>query len=326
VTKTMEQRYVLVTAAYNEEGYIEKVLTSVISQHVPPVRRIIVSDASMDRTDEIVERYAAQYKLIQLRRITAPHARNFAAQVNAINMGFAEANGIEYGYIGNLDSDVSFESTYFAKLLETFSDDPKLGLAGGYIYEERGGVFKPRHANNARSLPHAVQLFRRECFQALGGYVPLPYGGPDWYAEVRCRMNGWRVQSFRDLSVFHHRPGGSAGGHLRSLFRQGFMDFSLGSHPVCELARVARRIPYRPYVLGACVRLSGFASRTVIRIWRVCCERLRKCRYARMSVGRRCGYSGHTRASSGHRLTRFENEYHPAVRIAQARRRALEQD
>jgi hypothetical protein len=44
-----------------------------------------------------------------------------------------------------------------------------------------------------------------------------------------------------------------------------------------------------------------------------------------MSVDGSRGYPGHTRASSGHRLTRFENEYHPAVRIAPARRWALDQ-
>ena len=38
-----------------------------------------------------------------------------------------------------------------------------------------------------------------------------------------------------------------------------------------------------------------------------------------MSVGGRCGYPGHTRASPGHRFTRFENEYHPVERFAQAR-------
>jgi glycosyltransferase involved in cell wall biosynthesis len=253
-----EPRYVLVTAAYNEEAYIEKVVEAVAAQSAPPVRWIIVSDASTDRTDEIVEKYAQQYKFIQLRRITTPHARNFAAQVNAINMGFAAASDVEFDYIGNLDSDVSFESTYFARLLEKFRDDPQLGLAGGFICEDRGGVFRPRRTNNLRSVPHAVQLFRRACFEALRGYVPLPYGGPDWHAEVRCRMNGWRVRSFADLPVLHHRASGGAGGRLRSWFRQGLMDFSLGSHPVFELARLARRIPSRPYVLGAGARLCGF--------------------------------------------------------------------
>src|ERR1022692_4850163 len=98
--------YVLVTAAYNEGGFIENTIRSVISQEVPPARWVIVSDGSTDNTDEIVKRYAAQYDFIQLYRITEDHPRNFAAQVNAINAGIAQLSGAEYEFIGNMDADV----------------------------------------------------------------------------------------------------------------------------------------------------------------------------------------------------------------------------
>jgi len=253
------ERYVLVTAACNEERYIERVIASVTSQSIRPLRWIIVSDCSTDRTDEIVQRYAEQYEFIRLLRMTDIHDRNFAAQVNAINRGFAAMNEIEYDFIGNLDSDVSFEPAYFETLLERFELDRRLGLAGGDICEEQNGVFKPRKLNHPQSVAHAVQLFRRECFEELGCYVPLPYGGPDWHANVRCRMHGWRVQAFADLKVFHYRPTGGAGGWARSFYRQGLMAFSMGSHPMFEIARSARRLQSRPYILGGLVRLAGFA-------------------------------------------------------------------
>lgn len=255
--------YVVVTAARNEEAHIEKTIRSVVGQTVPPIRWVIVSDASTDRTDAIAEEYAERRTFIQLYRMTADHPRNFAAQVNAINTGFAQLKGVKYDFIGNLDADISFEPTYFEKLLERFEQDPRLGLAGGSICEEDRGGWKPRGGNRVRSVAHAVQLFRRECFDAVGAYLPLPYGGPDWHAEVCSRMNAWSVQSFPDLRVLHHRPTGAAEGRLRSWYRQGSMDFSLGSHPVFEIARLARRLGNRPPVLGALVRLSAF-------IWAYC--------------------------------------------------------
>lgn len=230
-----------------------------ISQSVRPLRWIIVSDCSTDHTDEIVQKYAEQYECICLLRMTEVHDRNFAAQVNAINCGFARMSGVDYDFIGNLDADISFEPAYFEKLLERFDRDERLGLAGGDICEERKGVFKPRKMNHSQSVAHAVQLFRRECFEELGGYVPLPYGGPDWHANVRCRMNGWHVQAFADLKVFHYRSTGGAGGWARSFYRQGLMAFSMGSHPIFEIARSARRFQSRPYILGGLVRLAGFA-------------------------------------------------------------------
>ena len=47
-------QYLLITAARNEEEYLELTIKSVVSQTVRPVRWLIVSDGSTDRTDEIV--------------------------------------------------------------------------------------------------------------------------------------------------------------------------------------------------------------------------------------------------------------------------------
>jgi poly-beta-1,6-N-acetyl-D-glucosamine synthase len=252
-------RYVLATAAYNEEAFIERTLESVVAQTVRPEKWIIVSDGSTDRTDEIVGCYAAAHEFIQLQRITEAHPRNFAAQVHAINTGFSLLSCLEYDFIGNLDADITLAPTYFARLLEKFDADPGLGLAGGCIYEERnGGGYFPRRSNSTRSVAHALQLFRRECMDTLGAYAPLPYGGPDWHAEVCARMNGWRVESFPELRALHHRPTGNAEGKLRSWRRAGLMDFSMGTHPLFEVFKLARRLPERPAVIGAIVRLAAF--------------------------------------------------------------------
>lgn len=251
-------KYVLVTAAYNEEAFIERVITSVTSQILLPEKWIIVSDCSTDRTEEIVSSYAERYPFIQLFRITEKHPRNFAAQVAAINAGVAGLAGCDYEFIGNLDADITLEPEYFAQLMKKFEGDPGLGLSGGAIYEESDGVFKYRATNNLESVAHGVQMFRRKCFELLGGYKPLPYGGPDWHAEVVTRMNGWRVQSHAELKAFHHRPTGTAGGLLRYCYRQGIMDFSLGCHPFFEIAKCISRLGRQPYGIGALARLWGF--------------------------------------------------------------------
>jgi glycosyltransferase involved in cell wall biosynthesis len=252
-------RYALVTAAYNEERYIETLINSVIAQRVRPLRWVIVSDGSTDRTDQIVLKYAAQHEFIELLRIEEDHPRNFAAQVIAINKGLVWLASIDYGFIGNLDADVSFGPSYFSDLIDVFAADPSLGLAGGSIFERQGGLFRPRPTNRESSVAHAVQFFRRECFEALGGaYIPLPYGGPDWYAAVRSRMNGWRVRSLEKLEVYHHRPPGGGTGWIRASFRQGQMDHSLGTHPLFEALRIMRRLRSTPFIMYACARLAGF--------------------------------------------------------------------
>jgi glycosyltransferase involved in cell wall biosynthesis len=253
-----KRTYVLVTAAYNEEALIGKAIASIVAQTCPPKEWVIVSDGSTDRTDEIVRQYEEECDFIRLLSLRTPHARDFAAQVNAINSGVNSLTTSEYQFIGNLDADVTFEPTYYENLLQKFEQDPRLGLAGGYIQEKHGRNFTVRRTNSTASVAHAVQLFRRECFESIGGYTPLQYGGPDWYAEVSLRMRGWGVRSFPDLPVFHHRPTGTADQLLRHRFRQGRLDFSLGSHPLFEIVKCLKRVPEKPAVTGAISRLAGF--------------------------------------------------------------------
>lgn len=257
---TGHDTYVLVTAAHNEEKFIEDTLNSVATQHIRPVKWIIVSDGSTDKTDNLVKSFAARHDFIQLHRITENHPRNFAAQANAINTGIAQLQRVDYQFIGNLDADVSLEPMYFAKLLDKFKQTATLGLAGGFIHErDHNGEYRSRKTNSVTSVAHACQLFRRECFASVGGrYLMLPYGGPDTHAETTARMKGWRVEAFPELKVLHHRTTGSAGGALRAWFRQGRMDHSLGALPLFELFKLARRVRERPYVAGALARLAGF--------------------------------------------------------------------
>lgn len=260
------KKYVLLTAAYNEEAHIGRTIESIACQTQLPQRWVIVSDGSTDRTDEIVQRYAEKYPFIRFLRIVEKHVRNFGAQVMAINRGCEQLQDIDYEFIANVDADLSFEPTYYNKLLRKFDEDPKLGLAGGFIHEQgRDGVFRSRLLNSEHSVGHAVQMLRRECYESIGGWVPMPYGGQDWVALITAQMRGWRIKAFRDLPVFHHRPTGGADRRVRNLFREGRMDYSVGSYPPFEMFKLVRRFPFKPYVIGSLVRLCGFVWGYLLR-------------------------------------------------------------
>jgi glycosyltransferase involved in cell wall biosynthesis len=255
--------YVLVTAARNEEAYIEKTIKAIISQTKLPARWVIVSDGSTDLTDEIIRRYIKKNDFISLICREGDIKPNFGSQVRAINTGLETLKTIAYDFIGNLDADVSFDHNYYENLLKRFMLNPKLGLAGGFIYERRKEKFSSREFNNVNSVAHAIQLFRRECYDATGGYVPLPYGGPDWVAEVMARMKGWEVQAFPDLKVYHHKHGAKVRGRMKDGFRQGLMDYSVGSHPLFEGVKCLRRAKEKSYLVISFCRMAGF-------IWACC--------------------------------------------------------
>jgi glycosyltransferase involved in cell wall biosynthesis len=255
----MPKTYVLITPAKNEETFIEKTLAAVVSQTILPKQWIIVNDGSSDGTEEIVLKYAGKHDFIKLVTIKESLQRNFKSKVEAFAAGYAHVKKFDYAYLGNLDADVSFDSRYYETILDRFARNPQLGIAGGAICETYFGKFKPRPSNSVRSVAGAVQLFRRECFEAIAGYVPLDIGGEDWMMEVMARMRGWQVESFPDIKVFHHKSGSGTGRKiLRTCFVYGKLDFMVGCHPLFEMMKCARRVIERPYLIGALCHLSGY--------------------------------------------------------------------
>ena len=250
--------YVVLTAAFNEEEFIEETIKSVLAQVVPPSFWVIVSDGSTDRTDEIVQRYAMRYPFILFVRRNRDHNRGFASKVVALRTGLQCLELKRTRFIAHLDADVSLSPCYFRDLLRKFEEDPTLGIAGGWYAEKVGSEFRPALGSSLASVPGCTQMFRRECYEDIGGLLPIEYGGEDWYAELMARKCGWRVRSFSELRVHHLRRIGTASNALRYCYHQGLADFSLGSHPLFEVAKVARRITWQPYVLGALARLLGF--------------------------------------------------------------------
>ena len=254
---TRELKYALITPARNEEAFIGKTIQSVLSQTVLPLRWIIVSDGSTDRTDEIVERYARDNPWMKLIRMPEHRDRTFAAKAHCFNAAYERLDGVPYDIIGNLDADISFEPDYFAYLLGKFAANPKLGVAGTPFVE--GSVQYDYRVTNIEHVSGACQLFRRECFEQIGGYVPIRAGGIDWIAVTTARMKGWQTRTFTEMTCLHHRKmgTGTASG-IQTPFRHGMKDYYLGGHPLWQLFRSAYQATRKPYLIGGVMLLAGF--------------------------------------------------------------------
>jgi poly-beta-1,6-N-acetyl-D-glucosamine synthase len=255
----------LITPARNEAAFIEKTVKAVVAQTVRPVRWVIVSDGSTDGTDEIVKGYLAEHNWISLVRLPERRQRNFAGKVIAFNSGYAQLRGVDYDVIGNLDADITFDEEYLGFLLSKFRDNPKLGVAGTPFRE---GL--RQYDYRFTSIEHvsgACQLFRRKCFEEIGGYMPLEMGGVDLVAVITARMKGWQTRTFTEKTCLHHRGMGTAKqSELMVAFRGGKGDYMYGAHPMWELLRTPYQMTKRPFVFGGCLRLLGFLWAFVTRI------------------------------------------------------------
>jgi glycosyltransferase involved in cell wall biosynthesis len=242
--------YVLITPARNEEAFLEKTIESMIHQTFPPVKWVIVDDASTDKTPEIISRYLPQYPWMEMVQMPPRRDRSFAAKVYSFNAGYQRVKDLQYEVIGNLDADISFDEDFLEFLVGRLAEDPTLGVAGT-VFREEGYSSETDSFEGQKHVSGQCQLFRRKCFEEIGGYVPHRAGGIDWMAVTTARMKGWKTKSFREKSFFHHRHMGTAGrGILAAMFSYGEKDYYLGGHPIWELFRVAYRVTKRPYVFS----------------------------------------------------------------------------
>lgn len=254
------KKYVLITSARNEEEFIEKTIRSVINQTVLPMKWVIVSDGSTDRTDEIVRKYTEDFPWIILHRRDSGGKRGFDSKANALREATFLLKNIDYDFIGNLDVDLSFENDYFENIIRFCDVNQRIGIAGGTIYDEFDIGLKDKITNEI-SVAGAVQMFRRNCFIDVGGYQPISTGGIDTIAEVTARMNGWETKTFKELKVYHHRRTGTYQDSVyRARFKQGFKDYFLGYDPLFFIFREIYRISEPPYILGSILRISGFVK------------------------------------------------------------------
>jgi len=250
-------KYVLITPARNEQAFIEGTIRSVVSQTVLPIKWVIVSDGSTDGTDDIVKKYLPDHPWLELIRMPERKERHFAGKVIAFNAGYDKVKHLDYDIIGSLDADISFDPEYFVFLLSKFAQYHELGVAGT-PFREGESQYDYRFSRKEH-VSGACQLFRRKCFEEIGGYIPIKEGAIDLTAVVTARMKGWRTETFTEKYCVHHRRMGTAKSNVfKALFISGYGDYRMGVHPLWQLCRSVYQMSRRPLLLGGSILLIGY--------------------------------------------------------------------
>ena len=225
------KRLLIVSPVRNEAEHIELVARSMARQSRPPDLWLVVDDGSDDATPELLRELSTSIPF--MRELSTPdgytsgsgdrHA--VAAAPRAFNWALETIDWREFTHIGKLDGDIELPDDYFARLLTQFDRDPALGIGGGILVERVSGRWQPM-----RTAPHhvrgALKLYRRECFDSIGGVRErLGWDGID---QSYARMRGYRTAHFPDIVARHHRPVGTADGVLRGRMRGGETHYALG--------------------------------------------------------------------------------------------------
>jgi hypothetical protein len=195
--------------------------------------------------------------------------RHFAGKVYAFKAGYSRVKETDYDVVCSLDADISFNRDYFAFLLGKLVEEPALGLIGTPFQEESTREIYDYRFVNIEHVSGACQVFRRECFEQIGGYVAVKGGGIDHIAVVTARMRGWKTRTFTEKVCIHHRDMGTAQhGALIARFKIGVKDYTFGNHPAWELFRTIYQMTRRPLFLGGLAVACGYCWAGLRRVER----------------------------------------------------------
>jgi cellulose synthase/poly-beta-1,6-N-acetylglucosamine synthase-like glycosyltransferase len=251
-------RISITVPAFNEERQIRGVLDSLLRLDYPADRRqiLVVSDASTDRTDGIVQEYADRG--VELLRMPRRGGKTAAE-----NAAFAHLRG---EIVVNTDASIRFDPAGLKPLIAAFSD-ADVGVASG---RDVSVARSEDDANRGESGYVGYEMWLRAMETRLGGIVgasgccyairaelhrtPLPEAfARDFAAPLLARERGFRAVSVDEAVCFVPRTASlqreygrkvrtMAGGmgtllhfrHLLNPLRHGGFAWMLISHKLCR--------------------------------------------------------------------------------------------
>lgn len=253
------KRVLIISPVRNEAEFFERTLASVCSQQLLPVCWVIVDDGSTDATATLARDYAARYPFIQLLHLDQHQVRELGPRVvQNFNVGleFAREQGVEFDFVCKLDGDLEFGPEAFATIVDMFTEDSSLGMAGPSVFLrlDSGREIFERYARY--HVPGQFKVYRRECFESMGGLFQV-YGW-DIADETEARRRGWETRHTDAVRVIHLRLQGSAFGIIKGRRIWGWGAYATWSYPPFAILRGVFRLVEPPYIIGGIAFIWGF--------------------------------------------------------------------
>ena len=221
----------IVTPSYNQAKYLRATMESVFAQTYPNIEYIVIDGGSKDGSTEIIQAYEDWLAYW----VSEPDE----GQTDAINKGFARANG---KYLAWLNSDDTYEPEAVTEAISFLETHPEVGLVYGdanYIDAEGKpyGKFPAAETDYQRlrrgyvHIPQQSAFWRADLWQQVGPLDPKMYFAMDYdlwlrlakisklayipktWANFRIHEDAKTLKAddrcWQDMVQIHFRDGGS---------------------------------------------------------------------------------------------------------------------
>lgn len=201
--------YYVVIPAHNEEDFISLTLESLVLQTLPPKKVIVVNDNSSDRTEMIIDDFVHNVPfVVKLNANSSNKHMPGSKVIEAFNKGFSLLDS-NFDFVVKLDADIILPREYFKTLSKVFDQSLKIGIAGGFAYEQnKKGDWILNHPMDKNHVRGAFKAYSKSCFEAIGGLKPAM--GWDTLDELLAQYHGFDTYTIEVLKVKHLRPTGKA--------------------------------------------------------------------------------------------------------------------
>src|SRR5262249_3949890 len=124
IARRVNPKLSVITPSFNQGGYLERTITSVLDQGYPNLEYVVVDGGSTHESVEIIRRYEDGLA----RWVSDPDE----GQTDAINKGIERTSGDIVAYI---NSDDYFLPGSFERALEVFGRRPDAGYVAGAVLD-----------------------------------------------------------------------------------------------------------------------------------------------------------------------------------------------
>jgi glycosyltransferase involved in cell wall biosynthesis len=164
----------IVTPSFNQAGFIEQTIRSVLLQNYPNLEYIIIDGGSTDGSADIISKYAPWLSYRQSARD--------GGQGNAINLGFSLASG---SYLAWINSDDYYLRNTFLKVISQFA---KTGSAFvyGYVLDFDNSI--RQYKKLAKVLPFLDYFIRMPSLAQPACFWSAVIHQPIW-EELHCSLD-----------------------------------------------------------------------------------------------------------------------------------------
>ena len=162
----------IITVSYNSGNFIEKCITSVISQSYKNIEYIVIDNLSTDNTSKVLQKYSNNISLIVQERDKGVY--------DAMNKGIKFAKGDVVGFLNS--DDFYADKEVLSKVVNKFNENPSLGACySDLIYIDKinsskiirywkSNQFIPGSFSKGWCPPHPTFFVRRLVYQCFGGF------------------------------------------------------------------------------------------------------------------------------------------------------------